>query len=204
MCAYGIWQPLLQESPADESSTEGSRFVESPVQPGVFLLVSLDNVWKGLLPTGGAGLHASTSARGGSMLVEAISGFDNPASVVRSGDLLYIGNTSNNDAKLVTVVDIAIPGTEFVVDEIDTPLNPVGLAVAHERLYVIDQDRNPLSYRPLAGGEWTDVVLPNAAITEWSYGDIIYPLDHRILVIHYVGKPDRHGRFRQRLRRVDH
>lgn len=177
VCCIAVGSRARAEGNPASPSASDLRFIESPLQPGVFLQVSGEALR-------GSTASAAVTPRGGSVPVEAIGGFNNPASVVRSGDLLYVGNTADNDAKLVTVVDISTSGGEVVVDEFDTSLNPVDLAVAHDRIYVIDQNRNPLSYRPLAGGEWTDIPLPNGTIAEWSYGDIIYPLDHRVMVIY--------------------
>jgi hypothetical protein len=114
----------------------------------------------------------------------ALSGFNDPGAVTLSEDRLYVGNTGGGNAKLVTVIDISIPGSEVVIDEISTPVNPVDLAVTNGNLYVIDQNRDMLHYQSLGGLTWNTVALPNATTSEWDYGNILFAHDDSLYVIH--------------------
>lgn len=120
----------------------------------------------------------------GASCAPAVTGLENPGPVWRHGNLLYVGNNEENTTKTVTVVDVTTPGAEFVVETISTPVDPVDVAVAIDRLYVIDSKRDQLWSQPLGGGAWTSIALPNGVIQEWDYGHIIEPLGDRMYVIH--------------------
>ncbi|MBI4879315.1 MAG: hypothetical protein HY812_06600 [Planctomycetes bacterium] len=137
-------------------------FVESPLEPGVFCRA---------FPLEQRPALGAPHARSLSAGVRALPGFLNPGAVFLAGGSLYV---VNNGASLVSEVDIATPGQEAIIGTISTPVNPVDLAVVNGTLYVIDQQRDKLHYRPLAGGSWAFVQLP-AAAPRWSYGNVIFP-----------------------------
>ena len=127
---------------------------------------------------------ASEGGLAGTSCGPIVTGLENPGPVWRHGTLLFVGNNEDNEAKTVTVVDVTTPGGEFVVETIATPVDPVDIAVAIDRLYVIDSKRDALWSRALSGGAWSSIALPNGTIQEWDYGHIIEPLGDRMYVIH--------------------
>ncbi len=158
--------------------TECGAFVASPREPGI---------WKRLDDARSKDDQREGNGEGGiagSDCGPIVTGLEDPGPVWRDGNRLYVGNNANNTAKKVTVVDVTTPGGEFVVETIATPVNPVDVAVALGRLYVIDQNRNKLYSRPLAGGAWSFIPVPAGTITEWDYGHIIEPFGDRMYVIH--------------------
>ncbi len=164
---------LAAAGPARAGST-GPGFVESPLQRGVFCRES---------EAGGRLALGAPRARALSPGVRFLPGFSNPGAVFLAGGTLYV---ACNGASLVTEVDVATPGQEAITGTIATPVNPVDLAVVAGTLYVIDQQRSKLYYRPLAGGTWAYVQLP-AAAPRWSYGNVIYPHETlgKMLVLHF-------------------
>ncbi|MBL9149179.1 MAG: hypothetical protein JNM94_10850 [Phycisphaerae bacterium] len=161
----------VNAAPGDECD---AAFASNRAAPGLYLRVDMP---------------ARTSIAGdggvaGGGCEPIATGLLDPGPVWRDGNRLYVGNTKDNTAKTITIIDVSVAGAEFVVETVPTPVNPVDIAVAFDRLYVIDQDRNKLYSRPLAGGEWTFLAIPNGTITEWDYGHIIEPFGDRMYVIH--------------------
>ncbi|MFO0830158.1 MAG: dockerin type I repeat-containing protein [Phycisphaerales bacterium] len=164
---------LATGAPSDRDGACG-RFVDNPRVPGLFAPAS----------TTQRGAAATDGGVAGSACDPIVTGLQEPGAVCRDGNRVYVANTANGDAKLVTVVDVTTPGAEFVVETIATPVNPIDVDVAAGRLFVIDHDRNKLWSRPVSGGAWTVLSLPNGVITEWDYGHILESHGDFIYVIH--------------------
>lgn len=147
----------------------GSDFVESPLEPGVWLQRTTQEA----RASGAIGLKAASAG------VTSIGGMNDPGAIIRVGDTLYVGN----DAPSITVIDASVPGAEFVTGTIATPIHPIDLAVVGGELYVVDQKRDTVWHRPLAGGAWASIALP-AATWEWTYGNLCFP--HPTLPILFV------------------
>jgi DNA-binding beta-propeller fold protein YncE len=163
--------------------TPCGSFVSDPRSPGVYMRLDVASND----PACAARLRRAEQGEGGiagAGCDPIASNLQNPGAIWRDGNLLYVGNNAEETALKVTVIDVTVAGGEFVVGTIATPVNPVDIAVALGRLYVIDQTRNKLYSQPLGGGPWTFIPLPNAVITEWDYGHIIEPFGDRMYVIH--------------------
>ncbi len=137
-------------------------------------------------------IHAQSAVAPGQALqgdgsggcASVLSAIGNTGPIYRDGDLLYVGENGPDAPWTIHVVNIATPGAEFVEGTIDAPVDPVDVAVVDGEIFVINQDRTPLYYRDLAGGEWQTLDLP-AKVTQWSYGNIMFPDGAgRIFVIH--------------------
>lgn len=159
--------------PTSPPRVAAGGFIESPLKPGVYLRV----------PDGAA---APAFGAPKASPVRSISGILDAGAVIRAGNTLYVGNNQDRTTNLISVVDVTTPGAEVITGTIATPVNPVDFAVVGSNIYVVDQTRNAVHRRALSGGAWTALPLPNGVITEWTYGDIIYPdpAGARLFVIH--------------------
>lgn len=152
-------------------SAQVPQFVESPVEPGVWLQTRTGSVSE----SAPAGAAAMTT-------VHAIPGFVNPSAIVKDGTKLYVGE----DTPLVRVVDTSTPGAEFVAATITTPVSPIDLLVKNNTLYVINQDRDTLWRKALPSGAWQSLALSGPNASQWTYGNILFPhptLD-KVFVVH--------------------
>jgi hypothetical protein len=169
----------VPEALASTTTDRPGGFVESPLEPGVWLrrdevtIAPPKPAAEGSLPSPPNPPNPSITPKMASPGVSSIPGFNDPGAIVAVGTTLYVGN----DAPSVTVVDASVPGSEAIAGAIATPIHPIDLAVTGGVLYVADQGRDEVWYQSLGalgGGTWSVIHLP-AATTEWTYGNICFP-----------------------------
>ncbi len=160
---------------------QSTQFITSPSQPGVWLPNPHPKTATKTSPNGTALPAASPE-------VSALPGFKDPAAIVRVGTDFYVGNNENNQTKTISVIDASLDGGEFVSQTFATPVDPVDFQIKGNEIFVVDQKRSPVWWRPLSGSTWSSIPIP-VAIDEWTYGNecFAHPTQNKLFVLDIWG-----------------
>lgn len=126
-----------------------------------------------LAPAGSASGGRPVTAPGPA--VRDIPGFPAPNVMTRYGSRLYVSNYVDLYYGYLQVVDISVPGGEFITGVITVPVNTFDLAAVDDRLYAVGQAHGELYELPLAGGEWISTTLQKNTSDVVEYGHLLYP-----------------------------
>ena len=96
--------------------------------------------------------------------VRALGPMREPIQIFRHDRLVYVAGGFFDAPRMIHVIDTARRGAEAIVERIETPVRPAEMALASGRLVIANDHGRSLYTRPLAGGEWSRIPLPD-------YGD---------------------------------
>lgn len=162
-----VLAPLTPSRPAVVAAGAG------PVAPpGMRFVPSGDRPVYRLAPAGGAPTDRPAAAP--RPAVREIPGFPAPNVMTRYGSQLYVSNYVDLYYGSLQVVDISVPGGEFITGVITAPVNTFDLAVVDDRLYAVGQAHGELYELPLAGGEWISTTLQKNTSDVVEYGHLLY------------------------------
>jgi hypothetical protein len=134
--------------------------------------------------TQAGGMPVETSAAAARPEVRDIPGFPAPNAMTRYGSRLYVSNYVDLYTGYLQVVDISVPGGEFITGVITAPVNVFDLAAVDDRLYAVGQAHGELYERPLSGGGWISTTLQKGTSDVVEYGHLLYPNGGRMFVNH--------------------
>lgn len=122
--------------------------------------------WPGVVPSamlvalvGTAAVAAAAGLTGPA--VRALGPMREPIQIFRHDHLLYVAGGFFDTPRVIHVIDIARRGREAIVERIATPVRPVQMALAGDRLVIANDHGGSLYTRPLAGGSWSRIALPD-------------------------------------------
>lgn len=104
--------------------------------------------------------------------VRALGPMREPIQIFRHDHLVYVAGGFFDTPRVIHVVDTTRRGAESIVERIETPVRPVEMALAGGRLVIANDRGRNLYTRPLAGGDWLQIPLPD-------YGGLFSPLRAR-------------------------
>ena len=147
--------------------------IEPAAPPGTRFVSAGDPAVYQLVPAGGAPRDRPAGAP--RPAVRDIPGFPAPNVLTRYGSRLYVSNYVDLYFGYLQVVDISVPGGEFITGVITAPVNTFDLAAVDDRLYAVGQAHAELYELPLAGGDWISTTLQKSTSDVVEYGHLLYP-----------------------------